>query len=94
MAASVPLLTSLTSSQPGTLAQISSASRTSPGVGAPNVVPSPGGLPDRLDDLGVGVAQDRGPVGLDVVDVAVALDVGDVGALRRGPRSTACRQRP
>ena len=41
MAASVPLLTSLTLSQPGTLAQISSASWTSRGVGAPNVVPSP-----------------------------------------------------
>ncbi len=41
MAASVPLLTSLTTWQPGTRAQISSAKSTSPSVGAPNVVPWP-----------------------------------------------------
>ena len=39
MAASVPDDTRRTCSQPGTRAQIASASRTSPGVGAPNVVP-------------------------------------------------------
>ena len=39
MLASVPEETSRTCSQPGTRAQIASASRTSPGVGAPKVVP-------------------------------------------------------
>ena len=39
MAASVPEETSRTCSQPGTRPQMASASRTSPGVGAPNVVP-------------------------------------------------------
>ena len=93
MAASVPLLTSLTSSQPGhpgadffgelDLAWGRRAERR----------PLAGSMPYRLDDLGVGVAQDRGAVGLHVVDVAVALDVGDVGAFVHGPRSTAYRQR-
>ncbi len=40
MAASVPLLTRRTWSHPGTRLQISSASRTSRSVGAPNEVPS------------------------------------------------------
>ncbi len=40
IAASVPDETSRTCSQPGTRAQISSASSTSPGVGIPKVVPS------------------------------------------------------
>ena len=39
MAASVPEETRRTCSQPGTRAQIASARKTSPGVGAPNVVP-------------------------------------------------------
>ena len=39
MAASVPEDTSRTCSQPRTRSQIASASSTSPGVGAPNVVP-------------------------------------------------------
>ncbi len=39
MAASVPEETRRTCSQPGTRSQIASARRTSPGVGAPNVVP-------------------------------------------------------
>ncbi len=39
MAASVPEDTRRTCSQPGTRAQIASANRTSPGVGAPKVVP-------------------------------------------------------
>ena len=39
MAASVPEETSRTCSQPGTRSQMASANSTSPGVGAPNVVP-------------------------------------------------------
>ena len=39
MAASVPEETRRTCSQPGTRSQIASASSTSPGVGAPKVVP-------------------------------------------------------
>ena len=41
-----------------------------------------GGRGHRPDDRGRGVAQDAGAVALDVVDVAVALHVPDVSALR------------
>ena len=44
MAASVPDETSRTCSQPGTRSQIASARSTSPGVGAPKVVPSAAAL--------------------------------------------------
>ena len=44
MAASVPEETSLICSHPGMRSQIASANRTSPGVGAPKVVPKPAAL--------------------------------------------------
>ena len=59
----------------------SSASSTSPAVGAPKDVPSCRGGHDRLDDLGVGVAVDERPPRADVVDVAVAVDVDELRAL-------------
>ena len=43
-----------------------------------------GGVAHRLDDGGVGVAEDRRAVALHVVDVAVALDVVDEGPLGPG----------
>ena len=43
-----------------------------------------GGPGDGLDDLGVGVAEDRRPPRLDVVGVLAALDVPHVGALGPG----------
>ena len=78
MAASVPLLTSRTLSQSGhpgadLLCELDLAWGR-----CPKRRPLAGSAPYRLDDLGVGVAQDGGAVGLDVVDVAVALDIGHV----------------
>ena len=43
-----------------------------------------GGLADRLDDLGVRVAEQRRTPRADEVDVLVAVDVGDVRAARGG----------
>ena len=57
-----------------------SASSFSAGVGAPKLVPLRGGVDDGLDDRGMGVAEDHRAPGADVVDVAVAVDVPNVGA--------------
>ena len=73
-------------------AAASSASRTSPAVGRAVGGAVGGGRTDGLDDRRVGVAQDRGAVGLHVVDVAAALDVPDVRRPRPGRRSRACRR--
>ena len=43
--------------------------------------PARGGLVDRGDDLGVGVAEDQRAPGADPVDVAVAVDVDQLAAL-------------
>ncbi len=54
MVASVPLLTMRTFSIDGTRSQMASASRTSPGVGAPKEVPSPAA--DRIASMTFGWA--------------------------------------
>lgn len=43
-----------------------------------------GGVADGVDDGGVGVAVEHGAPGADEVDVGVAVDVGEVGALAAG----------
>ena len=59
-----------TFSTDGTRSQMASASRTSPGVGAPKEVPSPAADRIGLDDLRVGVAGDDGAVALHQVEEA------------------------
>ena len=69
-----------TISTDGTRRAISSASSTSPWVGAPNVVPHCAAADDRGEDVGVGVAEDERAPRADVVDVAVAVHVDELGA--------------
>ena len=78
--ASVPEEVSRTSSTAGIRWQMSSASSTSPGCGAPNVVPAPRRGGHRLDDVRMGMAEDERPPAPHVIDVAVAVDVGQPGA--------------
>ena len=59
---------------------MSAASSTSSAVGAPKLVPRAAAL-DRRHHVRVGVAEDQRPPGADVVDVAVAVDVVEIGAL-------------
>ena len=61
-------------------ARPASASSTSPAVGAPNVVPLRGRLGDRREHRRVRVAVDQRAPRADVVDVDVAVDVGELGA--------------
>ena len=84
MVASVPELTSRTFSTGATRATISSASSTSPGVAVPYEVPCASASCSGLDHGGMAVAEDHRAPGADQVDVAVAVDVGDVGPLSRG----------
>ena len=79
--ASVPELTSRTFSTDGTASMISSASSLSASVGAPKLVPRRRGRCDRREHARMAVAQDHRPPGADVVDVAVAVDVEQIGAL-------------
>ena len=51
------------------------------------------GALDGFDHRRKGVAQDHRPPGAEVVDVAVAVGVGELGALRRA-RRTAARRPP
>ena len=71
--ASVPELTSRTSSTEGTKAQIFFASSSSRAVGAPKLVPRAIARPERLDDRGMAVPENERPVGADVVDVLAAV---------------------
>ena len=66
--ASVPEFTKRTRSRP-VAAQILWPSSTSLGESAPKAVPPLGGLGERRDDRGVGVAQDQGAVRGDIVEV-------------------------
>ena len=81
MVASVPEEVMRTISTDGTRRAISSARSTSPCVGAPNVVPALGRRDDRREHRGVGVAEDERPPRAHVVDVVVAVDVDDLGAV-------------
>ena len=66
---------------------------TSPGVGAPKVRPRAGRRRDRRRrPRGWAWPRSDGPVGLDEVDVAVALDVERRRRPRPGRRSRACRR--
>ena len=64
----------------GIRAATSSASSTSAAVGAPKVVPVRRRRGDRLEHRRVGVAVDQRAPRADVVDVDVAVDVGQLGA--------------
>ena len=81
IAASVPDETSRTISTDGTASTISAASSTSASVGAPNDVPSRGGLDHRRERLRIGVPEDQRPPRHHPVDVAAAVDVLDLRAL-------------
>ncbi len=78
----MPEETKRTWSHPETREQISSASRTSPGVGAPYVVPRAGCLADGGGHRGVRVTEQHGAVRLHEIQQPATLDVGDVCALR------------
>ena len=78
-------------SHPGTEVTIFSASRVSASVGAPNDVPFDRRAGDGVGDGRVRVAEDRGTPRLDVIDIAVPVDVEQVGALPAASRSTAPR---
>ena len=82
--ASVPELTSRTFSTDGTASMISSANSFSASVGAPKLVPRRTAALDRLDHRRMGVPEDHRSPGADVVDVAVAVDVEQIGPLQRG----------
>ena len=90
--ASVPDDTSRTWST-GVRATISSASSTSGSAGVPNDVPRRDRALDRVDHLGMGVAEDHRAPGADQVDVLVAVDVvqvrADPLAMNRGVPPTA-----
>ncbi len=64
-----------------TRAATSSASATSPAVGAPKLVPLRRRLDDGREHCRVGMPVDQRPPRADVVDVAVAVDVDHLGAL-------------
>jgi len=68
---------------------MASASSTSRSVGAPKEKPSSSGLLHRFDHGRMAVAQDHRAPGADVVDVALAVGVPEVGAL--GARDEARR---
>ena len=68
-------------STPRSARTTSSASSTSPAVGAPKLVPFAAAALDGLEHLGVRVAEDQGPPRADVVDEAVAVDVDQLRAL-------------
>ena len=78
--ASVPDDVMRSISTPRHAAATSSARSTSPAVGAPKLVPRCGGVGDRRDDRRVRVAVDQRAPRADPVDVAVAVDVEDLGA--------------
>ena len=82
MVASVPLLTSRTIST-GVRSMIAEASSTSASVGAPYEVPCCAAPIDRVEDLGVRVAEQHRAPGADEVDQLVAVDVVEVRALAR-----------
>ena len=58
---------------------ISSASSLSASVGAPKLVPRSAACVQRRDHLRMGVPQDHRPPGADVIDVAIAVDVEQIG---------------
>ena len=70
-----------TISTDGTRRAISSARSTSPCVGRAERRPALGRRDDRREHRGVGVAVDERPPRAHVVDVAVAVDVDELGAV-------------
>ena len=79
--ASVPLFTIRTFSIDGTQPQISSAISTSSGFGMPKLTPRAAVVADRIEHDARRVTENRRAPGADVVDVFVAIDVPDLGAL-------------
>ena len=79
--ASVPLETSRTFSTEGSAWRMSSASSISRRDGAPKLVPPRAASTTASTVAGCGVPEDERPPRADVVDVAVAVDVGQPGAL-------------
>ena len=77
--ASVPELTSRTFSTEGTAAMISSASSFSASVGAPKLVPRRTAASSGRHDRRMGVAEDHRSPGADVIEVAIAVDIDQVG---------------
>ncbi len=92
MTASVPDETSRTCSSPSTRWVMTSASSTSPGVGAPNVVPLLTASRSTLTTRG-GRGRAGRRVGLDEVDVALAFRRPRRRRRSHGPPCRACRPR-
>ena len=77
--ASVPELTRRTFSIDGTAAVINSANSVSASVGAPKLVPRRAARPMAAVTVRVGVPEDHRPPGADVIEVAIAVDIDEVG---------------
>ena len=82
--ASVPELTMRTISIDGTASTINSASCVSRSVGAPKLAPLQQRLLHGLHDARMGMAEDERPPGADVIEVAIAVDVEEVGPFAAG----------
>ena len=95
--ASVPELTSRTFSIEGTASMINSASSLSASVGAPKLVPRTAASLHRRDHLRMGMPQNHRPPGADVVDVAIAIEIveiGPCGALEEDRLAADAAKRP